>query len=192
MGQLQHVHGLGCKQRLSVLHRRRCQRADKRCAQQGRGLHGDAGQQVWQHRCADDHHGHGRRDDGGLCQVCVGRGGVFGQRYAACREHGDRRMVSPARQRDRPVCGRLARIALHERPRQCQPRRRRQVGHGSLQGSAQLVRQDHPQGKQHGSGRHRVCAAARAAAPQPVEDDFDHSDRVLGAEGDFWPFAPER
>lgn len=34
--------------------------------------------------------------------------------------------------------------------------------------------------------------AARAAAPQPVEDDFDHSDRVLGAEGDFWPFAPER
>lgn len=67
-----------------------------------------------------------------------------------------------------------------------------QVGHGSLQGSAQLVRQDHPQGEQHIHGGYRVCAAARAAAPQPVEDDFDHSDRVLGAEGDFWPFAPER
>lgn len=36
-----------------------------------------------------------------------------------------------------------------------------------------------------------MCGS-RAAAPQPVEDDFDHSDRVLGAEGDFWPFAPER
>ena len=49
-----------------------------------------------------------------------------------------------------------------------------------------------PQGKQHVCGGYRVCAAARAAAPQPVEDDFDHSDRVLGAEGNLWPFAPER